>query len=253
MSHHRKFKIGDKVNNYIIKSYISKGKYECTCSVCGKSKQRSIQDIEKHACRHSIDSLYPKAIYTSFKSMKARCYDSTHHNYKNYGGRGIIICPEWLQCPVKFAQWSLSEGGWKPGLQIDRIDVNGNYEPNNCHWVLPIENLNNRRNNVYLTIDNTVKSMAEWSRHFGIPYYKVNQFYQKHGSDILIKRFIEGWDNYTKHIRKDAHILNVKGMSKTCTQWSKYFGYSRSYFSNLCSKHGEDYVKSIIANKMEGK
>lgn len=78
--------------------------------------------------------------------MKSRCYNSHNKHYKNYGARGIKMCDEWLSNYETFYDWSI-ENGYGKGLSIDRIDNNGNYEPNNCRWVdQSVQSYNNRRN-----------------------------------------------------------------------------------------------------------
>jgi hypothetical protein len=78
--------------------------------------------------------------------MKFRCSKKYENNkdYKYYGGRGISVCPEWENDPVEFYNWCI-ENGWKKGLQIDRIDNDGNYEPGNCRFVTTQENNLNKR------------------------------------------------------------------------------------------------------------
>lgn len=71
--------------------------------------------------------------------MKARCYQESSKYYNNYGGRGIKVCDEWLASFVNFYNWSINNG-WKEGLQIDRVDNDGNYEPDNCQWITNKEN-----------------------------------------------------------------------------------------------------------------
>lgn len=102
--------------------------------------------------------------------MKRRCYNPEEKFYKDYGGRGIKVCDEWMdkkEGHSNFQKWAV-ENGWEEGRSIDRIDVNGNYEPNNCRWATPEEQANNRRNNNYVTINGVTKTTSERARQIGI-------------------------------------------------------------------------------------
>jgi hypothetical protein len=90
-------------------------------------------------------------LYTVWGHMKQRCYNPNNKHYKDYGGRGIRVCDEWKNSAKTFIDWCL-ENGWKPGLQIDRRDNDGNYCSENCHFVTPEENSLNQR---LLREDNT--------------------------------------------------------------------------------------------------
>lgn len=86
--------------------------------------------------------------------MHTRCYRECYHAYKHYGGRGIVICDEWEDDFQAFANWALAHG-YADNLSIDRIDVNGNYAPDNCQWVsMEEQNKNKRAKNGYKIKEN---------------------------------------------------------------------------------------------------
>jgi len=110
--------------------------------------------------------MFGAKIYKVWATMKARCYNAKQVSFKNYGGRGISVCNEWLNFEP-FRDWSF-DNGYKEGLTLDRVDVNKNYEPSNCRWVTWETQQNNRRNNRLITVDNITKTLSEWSEIIGI-------------------------------------------------------------------------------------
>ena len=117
--------------------------------------------------------------------MKTRCYRTYHESYMNYGGRGISICNEWLNDFEAFERWAMSNG-YNDNLSIDRIDNNGNYEPDNCRWVAWSQQSGNRRRRKVRaykqshiwTIDGTTKGIIDWCKEYGLSRqmveYRVN-------------------------------------------------------------------------------
>lgn len=106
--------------------------------------------------------------------MLYRCYNEKAPSYENYGGRGIEVCPEWKDNYYSFFEWSLSNG-WKLGLSIDRIDVNGHYSPLNCRLVtIQVNNIENKRSLIHnITYNGETKGVREWCRLLNLSYKKM--------------------------------------------------------------------------------
>lgn len=104
--------------------------------------------------------------YEIWQYMKQRCLNKNDPNYPNYGGRGIKICQKWINSFQSFYE----DMGKRttPKHQLDRVDVNGNYEPDNCRWATVTEQANNKRNNVFITAQGKNLTAAQWSREVGI-------------------------------------------------------------------------------------
>ena len=101
-------------------------------------------------------------LHNLWMNMKQRCSNPRNKRAERYSQRGILVCFEWSVYET-FRDWAVSHG-YEPGLQIDRIDNDGNYEPNNCRFVEPIAQQNNRSDNIHLTLFGETKTLAQWSR-----------------------------------------------------------------------------------------
>lgn len=106
----------------------------------------------------------PTRTYRIWKKMRARCNEVRSVSYSRYGGRGITVCPRW----DKFEAFLADMGECPPGLQIDRVDNGGNYEPGNCRWATRIEQANNRRSSRFLTVNGVRLTVSQWARVNGI-------------------------------------------------------------------------------------
>lgn len=104
-------------------------------------------------------------IYTIWSGIKDRCLNPKNARFKDYGGRGITICDAWLA----FEGFHADMGDGPPGLQIDRIDNDGPYSPENCRWASPKEQSNNTRRNRVLTFRGETRTVSEWEQHLGLP------------------------------------------------------------------------------------
>lgn len=145
---------------------------------CGNYKIARISDVkcgDVKSCgclvaeRKIIHTRSEKLLHQIFHGMKARCYNPNNKQYKDYGGRGIKICEEWLKDPLAFINWSLNNG-WQCGLAIDRRDNNGGYNPTNCRFVSRTTNNRNTRRNVLIEYKNETKCLAEWCEILHISY-----------------------------------------------------------------------------------
>ena len=192
--------IGKKYGNLTIMGYKNKH-FHCKCD-CGREtdvkpthlingKQITCGDEDcfwhkvmqsangsKHGCSDT-------RLYRVWASMRNRCNNPNSESYNNYGGRGIKICKEWDDFEV-FQDWAMSAGyncTQKHGeCTIDRIDVNGNYEPSNCRWVDMKVQANNRRpfEKALIEIDGEVKTKEEWCKEYGFTtaaiYYRMKKY-----------------------------------------------------------------------------
>ena len=120
-------------------------------------------------------------LYATWENMKHRCEDPKNWMYPNYGGRGIKVCEEWHNSST-FFEWAYSHG-YKEGLTIERIDVNGNYELGNCTWI-PIKNQYlNRTDSHFVTAFGKTQTISEWAKESGIKYDTIERRLNQYGWD----------------------------------------------------------------------
>lgn len=149
----------------------------CKCD-CGSITKPITGNNLKNGHVRSCGCLYKKhemtgtRIYSIWNSMKSRCNNENTEHYAEYGGRGISVCSEWNDNFKSFYDWSMSHG-YSDDLTIDRINVNGNYEPSNCRWATQKEQQNNRRNSIVISYNGKERTLSEWSEELGIDYHKL--------------------------------------------------------------------------------
>lgn len=134
----------------------------CGCLSMDKLLQRNI----KHGLADTL-------IYKIWQGMKDRCTNPNNPKYKCYGGRGIKVCDKWLKSFESFC----ADMKDRPSslYTIDRIDVNGDYEPNNCRWATPKEQANNTRRNHLLSYNNETHTLSEWESIVKIKQTTIRQ------------------------------------------------------------------------------
>ena len=152
---------------------------ECgaTCIVAGKDLRcghtLSCGCLRKEAAHNkSTHGLSRTRIYRIWSDMKNRCYNRNVPNYKNYGERGIRVCDEWLD-PSKFFEWAFNSG-YTDELTIERIDLDGNYEPENCKWITLKQQQANKTTSHIVTINGKSKCLREWCDDYEIDYKTVH-------------------------------------------------------------------------------
>ena len=156
--------------NYCIKtSYSLRVGYGIQCDMC---KRKMISQ------KNSKPKKYSKRLYECYVNMKTRATNKNQDHNNRYINRGVKMCDEWLNDYYAFEKWAL-ENGYNENLTLDRIDNNGNYEPNNCRWATAKEQANNRRTNRLLEYNNEFNTMANWSNILGIKYCNIQRMIKK--------------------------------------------------------------------------
>ena len=162
-------------------TYVKMGKTkDCGCI----TKKIRIEKCRAKCIKHGD---YKSRLYSIWTSMKYRCENKNEPSYVNYGGRGISVCAEWHNYE-NFKTWAL-QNGYKDNLTIDRINVNGNYEPDNCRWATRVEQNQNKRNTRYISYKDIKHTSREWEIITGINRIKIynHSVYHNWTIDKLIK------------------------------------------------------------------
>lgn len=143
-------------------------------------------------------------LYATWTTMRSRCSDRKRKSYLDYGARGIQVCAEWDSYDA-FRAWAISNG-YRKNLTIDRIDVNGNYEPSNCQWIPRANQSWNTRRSIFLTLDGVTKTLSQWAGELGIR------------SALLRQRRADGWT--------DEQVLTtpVGGAARNASWWKAQIG-----------------------------
>jgi len=168
----------ERVGTYVQPCGSKSPTYRCKCD-CGNETvvpARNLRSGNTQSCgckKHPEYYRHSERLYGVYRCILDRCRNPNNENYKYYGGRGIDICEEWKKDYAYFREWAY-ENGYSENdnnrftCTIDRIDVNGNYCPENCRWVSSKEQGMNRRNNVRFEIDGVLYSYKELSEIYNI-------------------------------------------------------------------------------------
>lgn len=167
--------------------------------------------------------------YIVWRGIRERCLGKYNKRYNDYGGRGIKICNRWKYSFLNFLK---DMGKCPEGYTIERIDNNGNYEPNNCKWATRKEQGQNKRNNIILEYNGVKKTLQYWSDYLNIDAGTIKYHVNKNKS---MKWII----NYFKNIGKRRTFINFRGKIQSISDWSRELGIPLKYLSNHYTKNKE--------------
>lgn len=208
-------KSGDRFSRLtIIKEVDSRKKarfFLCRCD-CGIEKEIRMVlltngDTKSCGCykrEHLLNMIYKNGLsrtkpYAIWNSMKQRCCNKNSKAYEHYGARGVRVCDEWMDFEI-FYDWTINNG-YQEGLTLERIDVNGNYEPSNCTWIPQSEQSNNTRRSRIILYEGKEQNLRQWANELNIKY------------DTLFGRLSKGW-SIKKAFETPVDIKNRNGRAK---------------------------------------
>jgi len=208
-------------------------KWRCRC-VCGAEKtvyQGNLTQGKSHGCGCAARKLTGERarthgkrntrLYNIWVLMRRRCYDESSVSYKNYGGRGISVCDEWLGHDgfQHFWDWShengYSESASPRDCSIDRIDVNGNYCPENCRWIDMRSQSRNKQGTHWVEFGGETISLAEFCERYNVAPALASARFQRGWSPAEVMFF------HPKYLPK---LIEYKGETRTQRGWAKHFG-----------------------------
>lgn len=232
---------GQQFNYLSVEKYIGNGKYLCKCLICGSDTVASTYNLKngkKKSCGCIRWKLTAKGLkthgdsnsrlYREFYGMHTRCYGNYSATAeKIYKNRGIKVCDEWYHNYPAFKEWAMNNG-YNDNLTIDRIDNNLGYSPNNCRWITQLEQASNKRNNIYITINNETHSMSEWCRINNVSYTAANKRINQYGWDPIkaVTTQTKARNYYTKTDNWSERIIEFQGKKYNMATWSRITGLS---------------------------
>ena len=201
-------------------------KFLCRCD-CGNEVIRlrsTLQKNQKSSCgcmeltigdrtRKYTKEQTSSFLYSTWNGMKQRCLDPNSSHYHRYGGRGVTICEEWLNDYSKFYEWAIKNGASKE-MTLDRIDVNGDYEPSNCRWADVETQMNNTSQNRFIEYNGEKLTVMQWSRRTGIEEGTIRMRLDRYGYSVGEAL---GYESHTKkswdrsHTRKPVNQYSLDG------------------------------------------
>lgn len=160
---------------------------ECTCGLTKYVRLSALRQGHTSGCAACTNPRIKHRLartpeYNAWKSMVRRCTNPNSKGYHNYGGRGITVCPQWIDSPEQFV---LDMGKIpEPGMSLDRIDVNGNYTPLNCRWATDQMQNRNRRDTIRIEYKGEIVNLIDLCESLGVNHNVVKERILRHDWDI---------------------------------------------------------------------
>lgn len=208
--------LGQRFGSLVITAYAGSRKnravWRCRCD-CGQEAEYAGATLRKgnaKSCgcmqkgrppRHGMSGT---KTYAAWRGMHERCATNQKRVYPRYAGRGIQVCDRW----ASFDNFLADMGEAPPGLSLDRIDNDGNYEPGNCRWATLVEQCRNRSSNRMLEHEGVVRPLPEWAERFNLPRHALSQ------------RIRAGWavsDALTRPLRERREAWKLSGRDASAT------------------------------------
>ena len=200
----------------------------CGCAIVEKAKEL-----------HTKHGMTNTRLFRIWGGMRDRCNHSKHKDYPNYGERGIIVCDEWNNNFMNFYEWAMANG-YRDDLSIDRIDVNGNYEPSNCRWATPKQQANNTRINAYYTYNGRTQSLKMWSEELGVRYSMVLHRHQAHPDWTFEQIFSPAFEEKT---------ITYNGKTLTFMGWGKELGIPHQTIYNRYYRNPDASPEELLGTR----
>lgn len=180
----------------------------------------------KYGVTHGFSKTH---LYKIWINMRSRCYCKSATRYERYGERGITVCEEWKNDFLAFRKWAY-ENGYEDGLSIERIDINSNYCPENCKWILKPEQSKNTSRTHWVTHNGETKCVEDWCKELGLK------------SNTILNRAKKLENDFYKAIFE--YKPYVKNQKEYCPKGHKYTEDNSAYNSS-----GYRYCKICFSEK----
>lgn len=178
---------GKKFNHLLVVERVENApggvvRWKCLCD-CGKYTVVRSSNLKNGAVKtcgcswltphNKSHNMSHSRIYMIWAEMRRRCQSPKDRSYANYGGRGICVCDEWSCSFQQFYDWAVANG-YTDALTIDRIDVNGDYTPENCRWIPKSEQSANRRSCLMIKYKGRTQNLKQWCDELGLNYKRTH-------------------------------------------------------------------------------